>query len=201
MRVKEIVDFLKVEEIAPFHFYTEILNKEYAVCKHITNEELDDYNKKICLNEKKYDDSELGIYIADITIDEMYDLEHNRNPVNLQKVLDDISDLFMVEIAEEELIYAIYVILHEVGHWVNFKASGKPSLEYALWDWELKKEYKQYVNEVRKIPDDSSKKLEFAKIAVINYKNIPSEKAADTYAFENIEEKLKLVRKYIDNSN
>lgn len=201
MRVRELVKYLEVEKLAPFHFYTELSNKEYATCKHITNEELDDYNKKIWTREKIYDNSELGIYLADITINELYELIKECNPVAVDEAINDISYIFLVKLDEYSLIYAIYVILHEVGHWWDFKASGKTSLEYTLWDSEFRREPHKFAKEIYQMPDDSFEKWQLAKIQVDMYKEIPSEKAADTYAHENIKEKLELVRTYIDRFN
>ncbi|MBP1745078.1 MAG: hypothetical protein H6Q58_2056, partial [Firmicutes bacterium] len=168
-------------------------HKSSASCKHITCEERNDYMKKTWTIEKKYDNSTLGVYLPDITIDELYDLEYKRNVINLHRVLHKINSTLCLMNDEIKLAYGIYVILHEVGHWLDFQASGKSSLEYNLWDSEFRNKCNEFVKKVHVSPVDIVDGLKHAKEAVDMYKNIPSEKAADKYAFENIKSKLEIV--------
>lgn len=194
MRIKELVDCLGVKELAPFHFQTELSYRISAYCKHITCEERNDYNQKKWTIEKKYDSSTLGIYLPDIAIDELYDLERKRNAINFHKVQHELKSILCLKTDEIKLAYVIYVILHEVGHWLDFKGSGKSSLEYNLWDSEFRNRSKEFARNINAIPGHKADELKHAKEAVDMYKNIPSEKAADKYAFENIKARLEIVR-------
>jgi hypothetical protein len=198
MRIKELVKYLDVEKLAPFHFFNEKSNnKDNASCKHMTDEELDDYKKKTWSSEKIYDDNKLGIYIVDITINEIYELEKKRNPIALNMVTNEISLLTPLMLDEFKLAFGIYVILHEVGHWLDFKASGKSSLEYSLWDSEYRREPTRIADMIYELPDYLYEKREFARMQVEMYKKIPAEKSADKYAYENIKEKLDRMRAYL----
>lgn len=194
MRVNELVNFLEVKEIAPFHFFSELSGSEYAYCRHITDEELNDYKNKNWSSEKDYNDCKLGVYLANVTVDELYKFQNTRNPVEVGIILNKISYIFKVNLTEQSLIYATYVILHEVGHWVNFKNSKNTSLQYTLWDSKHRRDVMILGNEIAKLPDNSYKKLILAKKHTEMYKNIPSEKMADEYAFSNIKAKLELVK-------
>lgn len=197
MRIIELVDYLGLKEIAPFHFQPALSHKSSASCKHITCEERSDYMKKIWTIEKKYDNSTLGVYLPDITIDELYDLEHKRNAINLHRVLSEINSILCLKNDEIKLAYGIYVILHEVGHWLDFQTSGKSSIEYNMWDSEFRNTCKEFIKNIHAIPGNTVDELQHSKKAVDMYKNIPSEKAADKYAFENIKSKLEIVRNEI----
>lgn len=194
MRVKDLVDCLDLKGTAPFHFQTGLSFNNSASCKHITCEERNDYLKRTWTVENKYDNSLLGIYLPDITVDELYDLENKRNSANLSTVLHEINSILCLKDDEIKLAYGIYVILHEVGHWLDFKSSGKSSLEYNLWDSEFRLRSKEFARNINAIPGHKADELKHAKEAVDMYKNIPSEKAADKYAFENIKAGLEIVR-------
>jgi len=199
MRIKDLINYLGLKETAPFHFQTELSYKSSASCKHITCEERNDYLSKTWTIEKKYDNSTLGVYLPDITIDELYDLEHKRNAINLHRVQQEINSILCLKNDEIKLAYGIYVILHELGHWLDFQASGKSSIEYNLWDSEFRNKCNEFARNIHTLQSDTADELKLAKEAVDMYKNIPSEKAADKYAFENIKSKLEIVRN-IDSS-
>lgn len=196
MRIKELVDYLGLNETAPFHFQfqKELSYKRSASCKHITCEERNDYIQKTWAIEKKYDNSILGVYLPDITTDELYDLERKRNAINFHRVLHEINSILCLKTDEIKLAYGIYVVLHEVGHWLDFQASGKSSIEYNLLDSEFRSKFNEFRKNTHALQGDTADELKHAKEAVSMYKNIPSEKAADEYAFENIKSKMKIVR-------
>ena len=194
MRIKELVDCLGLKEIAPFHFQTGLSGKISASCKHITCEERNDYMKKTWTIEKKYDNSTLGVYLPDISIEELYNLEHKRNAINFHRVLNEINSTLSLKNDEINLVYGIYVILHEVGHWLDFQASGKSSLEYNLWDSAYRDKCNEFARKARAFPGSVTSELNHSKEAVDMYRSIPSEKTADKYAFENIKLKLEIVR-------
>lgn len=79
MRVRELVGILGIKEIAPVHFFTD-LSKNNIRCMQMTDEETEDYDNKVLLNKKKYDNSKLGIYLPDITTDELNKLEREEIP-------------------------------------------------------------------------------------------------------------------------
>lgn len=176
MMIKELVDKIKVSDLAPIYFLNDFSKERFAECRHMADEE-----------------QQLGVYLANTDIDEYYDLQSKYNPIHLHQVINDISYLFMVTIRDEKIIYATYVILHEIGHWINFKNSGMSSLEYAKWDATFRSDPHKFSEWVRSIPDNHPEKYRYAEEAVKQYRNIPAEKEADKYAFNNLKEKLNLL--------
>jgi hypothetical protein len=193
MKIRELINILDLNKLAPIHFVDVNNNKKYIECVHMTEEEMNDFENNCWNKEKEYNQDGLGIYIPDITVEELYDLENYRNSTNLRKVINDISCLFQVRIDKQKIIFATYVVLHEIGHWINFKKSGMTSLEYSLWDSEFRKVASQYSAKVRAMPNNLPVKYLYAEKAVEMYKNIPSEKLADEYAFKNIERNLNIL--------
>lgn len=194
MRVTKLVDILEIKDLAPFHFHIDTKYKMFASCYVLTKEEAYDLVNNIATNKKNYDDSKLGVCLADVTIYEFYEL--GKQIEDVEKFKDDISYLFSVNDDNISLIYSIFTILHEVGHWLYFKSSGKKSLEYCKWETEERREANELMNQSYNSPD----KLLLKQAARDKYKNVPSEIESDKYAFNNIKEKLELVRKYINKS-
>lgn len=200
MRVEKLVSLLKAKEIAPVHFFTELSCNNSPICKIITDREIEDYKRKHFTKETNYNDSELGIYFPNNTISEMYEIQNKSNFIRQDDVLNDIEDYLEFNNEERILIYGIYTILHEIGHWLYFKASGKTSIEYCLWDSKLRDKCMKFGDKIFKMTD-KEEQINFAFEHTEMYKNIPAEKAADEYAFEHIKEKYSLVNEYMNNSN
>lgn len=193
MKISELVNILGVDKLAPIHLIENYNEEKFAECKHLTEEEKNDFDKGCWIEGKEYDRSELGVYLADVDLEKYYEFESKYNVWQLKDVLDDISFLFILNDEEAKTVYATYVILHEIGHWINLKESGMTSIEYAKWDYSYRCEPSKYSNFVREIPDDHPMKSVYAKEAVKKYRNIPAEKLADEYAFENLKSKLKIL--------
>lgn len=171
MHLKELIIKLGVENLAPFHFVDSLKYQQIAECKHMSYDELKDYKNGVHDKNKIYNESELGIYIINTDVENLYNMAIESDPYLVKNMIDEISYYVKVEIKYKSLIYATYVILHELGHWINFKESNMSSLEYCIWDSNYRKE--AHSNEM--------------------YKNIPSEKEADKFALDNIKEYLKKI--------
>lgn len=193
MRIRDIVKILNVDKTMPIHYMKKVDKNNYAWCKHATDEELNDYRNNCWSKEKRYDVKELGIYIPDITVEELCDFELERNPVNFRRTIIDISYMFFVPLDKENIIFATFVILHEVGHWLYFKNSGMSSLDYMLWDSKHRREPIKYCDMVKSIPDNHPMKYQYAEKGVEMYKNIPAEKEADEYALKHLRDSLVLL--------
>lgn len=190
MKISELVNILGVDKLAPIHLMEEFNEKKFAECKHLTEEEYNDFDENRLIEGKEYDTSELGVYFANVDIEKYYEFENKYNPCQLKEVMNDISYLFILNFVDEPIIYATYVTLHEIGHWINFKKSGMTSIEYAKWDSEFRRQPSEYSNFVREMPDNHPMKWIYAKEAVKKYRDIPSEKLADEYAFKNLRSSL-----------
>lgn len=186
MKISELVNILGVNKLAPIHLMENYNEWKFAECKHLTDKERDDFQQGYWIEGKEYDTSALGVYLANTDIEKYYEFENKYNPWQLKDVLDDISYLFILNIKDRPIVCVTYAILHEVGHWINFKKSGMTSIEYGKWDSNFRREPSECSKFVREMPYNHPMKLVYAKEAVKKYRNIPSEKLADEYAFENL---------------
>ncbi|MGG7059852.1 hypothetical protein ACQPUZ_16420 [Clostridium tertium] len=190
MELKELIIELGVENLAPFHFVDNLEDREYAKCKHMSDEELKDYNNGVHDKNKIYNESELGIYLINTNIDNLYNMAIESNPYFVKSMINEISYYIKVDFKYKSIIYATYTILHEVGHWINFKKTNMSSLEYSIWDAKYRRKVNKFFNGVREMNDDDPFKYIYADEYNEMYKNIPSEKEANEFTLNNIKDYL-----------
>ena len=98
-------------------------------------------------------------------------------------------------IKEQHLWFALFCILHEVGHWRYFKNSGLSSLEYEKSEHEIRDKFEKIAVRLYKMPDYFPEKMTLAEQYHRDTHNqIPSEKAADEFAMQHFDEALMTVR-------
>lgn len=183
MELKNLIIELGVENLAPFHFVDDLEDREYARCKHMSDKELKDYKNGVHDKNKIYNESELGIYLIDTNVSGLYNMAIDTNPEFVNQMINEISYYIKVHFKYKSIIYATHVILHEIGHWINFKKSNMSSLEYSIWDSGYRREVIEISNKIKEMDDMDPCKHIYANEM---YKNIPSEKEANKFAFGNM---------------
>lgn len=186
MKLKELIIELGVENLAPFHFADNLEDREYAKCKHMSDEELKDYKNGFYDKNKIYNESELGIYFIDTNINGLYNMAIDTNPEFVNQMINEISYYIKVDFKYKSIIYVTYAILHEIGHWINFKKSNMSSLEYSIWDSKYRREVIKISNKIKEMNDMDPYKHIYSNECNQMYKEIPSEKEANKFAFGNI---------------
>ena len=195
VKIKELVEKLDVNGDAPIYYfdYNEIEEGNIAYCRHITKEELSDYYNNIWNEEKEYDNTKLGVYLPNMTVGEFYNMEYKHNPINIEQVITMISNRCFVELKHTPLIYTTFGVLHEIGHWIYFKNSKMKCLEFAKEDSKNRRIVEKSFDKIRKMPDNCIEKYVLGDYINEAYRNIPSEKAADEFALNNIKRKLEIL--------
>lgn len=194
---RKLVDILEVEKIVNVHFIARNnLNKQnYVFFRYLSTEEIEAINQNNYDVKKEYNSSGKGIYLPDIDIQEYYNLEMQRNPEAPGYAISQFSYITFVSIKEYFLIWAIYCILHETGHWLDFIESGKTGYEYYLSEKPYREQLNKDAEKVRQINDCSPLKHIAMEQYNQKYREIPSEQNADKYAFDNLLSALEKVRK------
>lgn len=193
----EIVKILQLDKIAPIHFQArEKLSKEnYVFCRCISYEEAVAMSNGTYDANIEYDKSDMGVYLPDISVDEYYNLEMKRNPFNISTVMSVIGKDKVIWIKEYSLLLGIYTALHEVGHWRYFVDSKKTGAEFSKTENEHRRALCELRKQIYNMNDFLPQKKVLAEEYNRKYKEIPSEKEADRYAFSNIWDSLNIVRK------
>ncbi len=130
---RQLVEHLKnfISDV-PVHFtpIDELDKTNYVSCRFIGNEEANAIQHGIHYAETPYNNSDVGIHLPDITIDQFYRLEKQRNPAAISIIFENLTAGRKMYIKEQQLWFALFCILHEIGHWKYFIQSGLSSLDY-----------------------------------------------------------------------
>ncbi|MBU3106635.1 hypothetical protein [Clostridium gasigenes] len=199
MTVKELVNLLNVQDVAPFKFcdykhdgefakFVYISDGEYKDLIEVFDQRPDYINKYDMLDEyiidymnlkgQSYGNDNIEIRFADVTVDELFILIKNISDVDRRKIIFKIvrNSCCLLNEDETKYAFAIFTILHEIGHNIYFSKSNKNVLEYCLWESNFRKKFKNGVG---------------------MYSEIPSEEWADEYASKNLDKNLDKVREYL----
>lgn len=193
---KKLVKILEIDKIAPIHYQSpEELNKDnYIFFRYLGNAERQALISKTHDKKIEYDNSDIGVYLPDLTIRECYELEQNRNPLSISTTIQEISFKMDVLIKEYCIVWAVYCILHEVGHWLDFKNSGKSAYEFSIIEKGYREDLEKERRMIYQIPDNHPQKRILMENFNQKYSEIPSEKKANEYAFANIKKSIKVFR-------
>ena len=195
---RKLVSILEID--VPIHFTPEdeLKRDNYVFCRFMGEAE-----KEAVLSGTHelgiiYNENDVGLHLPDIDIERYYELEKGRNPVAIRSVISAISYRMRVCISEIPLVYSIYCILHEYGHWLFFQNSGMTSYDYCKSEAEIREKYVPLNKKILNMPDcDPSKYLLAREFHEKIYSQFPSELAANKYALENIEKSMKKTRDYL----
>lgn len=137
-----------------------------------------------------------SIHIIDLNIDEIVDI-FKCDGTGIYEFTRDIIKPFCNNNIDEDILYVMYVFLHEVGHWNQFLEMDRKVERFEKKDFQS---YKDNFEEFQKI----QKKIEIRRDKGNNckitynekeslrkcgedYRNIPKEKEADDFALKNMQ--------------
>ena len=183
---------------APIHFTpkAELNPENYVLCVFIGEEETDAIRRGVHNKEFQYDNSDVGLHFPEITIDCYYHLEEARNPIAQEINMGYLQKNRKTYHEEKNLWFALFCVLHEIGHWKHFKQSGLSAIDYEKSIHDISKKYKEIGDIIFSMPNFHPLKMVYAeKYHKESHEQIPSEKAADEYALDHFDEALSMVRK------
>jgi hypothetical protein len=161
--------------------YTPLNSKEYA--KYNISDNIDPTKVKA------------GIHIPLIKVHEfLFDLRFCKVPLYLAIKLLLKRDL--KEYIDDDILIIWYVLFHEDGHYFDFINSGKTAVEFLEQDClEERQKIDNMILEVKhsNIPQEE-KNSKLVTMHCDYYCNLPLEKAANEYAFRQIDSKLKQIQ-------
>lgn len=142
-----------------------------------------------------YDPTGRGLHMPDVMSSEYFQLESGRNPVAVESIINHISQRMMVFNVEYPILLSLFCVLHEYGHWVHFKNSGKSPYEYARMEANERAEHEKTAQGICAMDDWDPYKIVLARRYHNEiYSNFTSEKFANEYALEHFADAIKKVR-------
>lgn len=196
---RQLVEYIK-DYIgdAPVHFtpIDKLDKTDYVSCRFMGNEEADAIRHGKHNTETQFDNRDVGIHLPDITIKQLFCLESQRNPAAQRVILADLNAERILYNKERQLWFALFCILHEVGHWKYFIQSGLSAFDYEKSEHEIRDKFEKIAVRLYEMPDFLPEKMTLAEqYHKESHAQIPSEKAADEYALKHFDNALTKVRK------
>lgn len=194
---KTIIDLLCINAPILLTPKEKLDKSNYVSCKIMGDEETKAILSGTHNKEVNYDASDVGLHFPDIDVYEYYELEKARNPVGIIVCMEELSSQTIIPVEEFPIVWAIYSVLHEYGHWLHFKNSRLTSYEYCEKESEERQPHEAVAKKLRDMPDWYPSKMALAKRYHLEiYLQFTSEKYADEYAKRNFLEAQKRVREY-----
>ena len=123
-------------------------------------------------------------------------------PGGFDKIIEQKIEKYYYEdnclILNKRLLYqAVFIILHEYGHYLSYKRFGGDKVAYAKHVYETKRSFREYErilkDKIQIITDDENRER------LLIYRNGAEEKFADDYALEHLEEAVQLASSIMNN--
>lgn len=196
--IRQLVELMGID--SPIYFTEkEKLNKEnYFYFQAMGEAEVEAIRNRNHNPQNDYDPSGSGLHLPDITATEYHELENSRNPVAVEFIIDLISQHMIAFKTEYPILLATFSVLHEYGHWVHYKNSGKTPYEYAQMETNERKPYEKTVRGIKAMDDWNPFKIILGRRYHNEiYSKFTSEKFANEYAMEHFADVLEKVRSSI----
>lgn len=196
MKIKDLVEILEVNKKVPFHF-TEFVAGEAVYepihCRFVSDAELENFFA--CGEDDDYMLSDLGVFLPDLHLHEIYLLEMEANSISTRCYMAMISEILDIPIEDYDLLYGIFVIYHEYGHWLHFRRCRKSNLEYAFWINQFMAPVEAQREILDMLPDADPAKEALVADHINAYNAMPHEFSANKYALKHLKDAYKKVKK------
>lgn len=196
--IRQLVELMGID--SPIYFTEkDKLNKEnYFYFQPMGEAEVDAIRNRNHNPQYDYDPTGSGLHLPDITATEYLELENSRNPVAVESIINLISQHMIAFIVEYPILLATFSVLHEYGHWVHYKNSGKSPYEYALMETNERRPHEKTARGINAMDDwDPYKIILGRRYHNEIYSQFTSEKFANEYAMEHFDDALEKVRSSI----
>lgn len=194
LNFRGVVGVLEIK--APIYYTPgEQLDKEnYVYFRAFGDEEVRAIKNKTHDPSCIYDTTSAGLHLPDISVREYYEMELERNPFAINRIMKMIRSQMAITLDEIPMVIAVFAVLHELGHWEYFCESGMTPYEYQRKEAEERRPYEKARKYIYDMDDTSPLKLVLAAKYEDCYSQLPSEIAANQYAISHIVESVERVR-------
>lgn len=125
--LKSIARRMPFENI-PFHYYNPNGNEQFLLhFETISEEYRSEYYSLAETERTKYISNSARIYVPNMYISKYCSTYKNDDPPTWNYTMERIHKLGILELSTDEAgdMFAIYGILHEIGHWMHFNDVGR----------------------------------------------------------------------------
>lgn len=151
--------------------------------------------------EKNYENSEMpyGFYFIDVPLGELS--RYFPTWFN-DKNIDELIKSYYTEedgnicFSKKTLTKAVFCILHEYGHYLDYKRLGKEQV--ALWIYDAKSIFREHELKIKEMQEQGTLTKEIYESREKIYRNCEDEYSADMYALSQLRNKVREAFEYID---
>lgn len=140
----------------------------------------------------KYYKNQIGAYMPDATVLEVIEFDKKRCEIRTELFWEFISNRFDVKKYDKEVVYCVFSILHEIGHWYNYIILQLTPTDYVRAEAE-EKFIDEKMHKRIKMEEDVLLQKKLIEEEFAFYRTMKNEKAADEFAFKHIEESLRKI--------
>lgn len=154
-------------------------------------------------DKSKFISTTAAIHIIDLSVSEIVDIFNCDGTGIHQHIKKIIEPFYNNNEIDKDILYIIYVFLHEVGHWNQFLEMDRKVECFEKKDFELCRDNFEKFQQLQKKRIDRIEKgnnciltyneRKLLEEYMIEYRNIPKEKEADDFALMNME---KVINEY-----
>ncbi len=194
---KKIIEILNFDIPCEFYTVDEQTIRNHILWLDVLSKEDRVYFESLCEDEKReYVTDSAKIYIPKMSIYRYKNMDKKGGGYDFSYTTNHIKGICTASIEDECLAVALYIILHEVGHWNDLK-----SKKFNVWEYAIKesKEDEKVFYEKRelemsslKYDEETIRKKAFEYLS--KYNNTPIEYRANKYADEHFEEWYRVVQ-------
>lgn len=181
-----------------YHYEDDNIPNSILYLLSIEKNKQNEYDKLTDEEKESYVSDSAKIYIPLINVDKLYDLYHKGVSCDYSETIKRIQKKVTVTPENEKVLFAVFLILHEFGHWHDFVEKEKKPFFYNLLDeneyreaYELKK---SIIEKLKGSSMSSYDDITLLKRYFNQYNSIPREKRANEYADEKLVEAYKIIK-------
>lgn len=152
-------------------------------------------------NNQDFTSTTASIHIIDLSVKDFVNI-FECDGTGIHQFTNNIIEPYCNEGIQSEIIYVIFLFLHEVGHWVQFEKMNNKVKQFMCKDIGLEKENFDKVNTLKRQRQErinrgnkcnlTAKEKRLFEQYMQEYRNIPKEKEADEFALSKMQMALKL---------
>lgn len=154
-------------------------------------------------NKKEFKSTSAVIHVPDLSIKELVNI-FECDATGIHDYTNKKIEPYCQSGTSIDVVYTIFLFLHEIGHWMQFEKMDKKVDDYINKDIELQKENYQKICELYKQRQErisrgiecpiTAKERKLLKQYMEEYRDIPKEKEADRFAIIELERVLDLYK-------
>lgn len=198
--LKKIMSIINVQN-APIHYYSYKgeINGHLMYLQSISKEKQKGFSMLPIEKQKEYVSDSAEIFIPLISTDYLAEIYKASKSHDYPYTLAKVNNIVKISKDNEPIAIALYMLLHELGHWDDFVKCGKNPYSFTMVDREEAKRVNDYRNRIQvqlngksELTDKDHLMLEDF---VQKYYNIPFEKRANDYADRQFATMYELLKK------